>query len=277
MKKILLVLLLFIFIASNMGCIKNRYNKSYPLKISFIDVGQGDSILIQYKNKNILIDAGPDYSEKYLIKYLKGKKIKKLDSVIATHPHADHIGGMDGIIKTFKIKSFHAPKIISSDESFVNMIKALRDRNISINQINNKKSIFLDKEAQIYFLSPSEDSYENINNYSAVALLKYKNTSYLFTGDAEKSIERELINTYPNLKADLIKLGHHGSKTSSTDSFLRALAPKIAVITCGLGNDYNHPSPMILDRIEDLHIKALRTDTMGTIVIISNGKDILIP
>ncbi|WP_426349538.1 ComEC/Rec2 family competence protein [Alloiococcus sp. CFN-8] len=277
MKKVLLAFIILILMVSSIGCIKNHYNKLYPLNISFIDVGQGDSILIQYKNKNILIDSGPDYSEKHLIKYLKDKRIKKLDMVIATHPHADHIGGMDGIIKSFKIKSFQAPKVLSSDESFVNMVKALRDKNISINTIKKGKSIALDKEAQINFLSPSEASYDNINNYSAVALLTYKNTTYLFTGDAEEAIENELISDYPKLKVDLIKLGHHGSKTSSTDSFLRALAPKITVISCGLGNDYNHPSPIILDRLRKLNIKVLRTDTMGTITIISNGKDIIIP
>ncbi|MGM9974969.1 MAG: ComEC/Rec2 family competence protein [Clostridiaceae bacterium] len=277
MKKILFTLIILIMIASTAGCTKNRYNRAYPLNIHFIDVGQGDSILIQYKNKNILIDAGPDYSEKFLIKYLKDNKIKSLDVVIATHPHEDHIGGMDAIIKAFKIKSFHAPKIISNDESFVKMVKSLRDRNLLINQIKNGKSISLDKEAKIYFLSPSEDSYENINNYSAVALLTYKNTSYLFAGDAEEPIENELMNNYPELKTDLIKLGHHGSKTSSTEPFLRTLSPKIAVISCGLGNDYNHPAPIIMDRIRALDIKALRTDTMGTIVIISNGKDIIIP
>ncbi len=276
MRKIILLLLIIFLLHPLISC-NGEYKKISALRVTFFDVDQGDSILIEYKDKKILIDGGPEYTEKKLKGYLKEKKIKKLDYVIATHPHEDHIGGLDKIIKSFKIGNFYAPKKIESTKSFYDVVKALRDKNLKIYNTSSPYNITLDNEAGLYFLSPDNDTYDNTNNYSIVILLKYKDVSFLFAGDAEKEIEEELLLKYKGLKAQVLKLGHHGSKTSSSMEFISSLSPNYGVISCGLGNDYNHPSKEVLATLKELKVIPLRTDLQGTIVIESDGSNIHAP
>lgn len=244
------------------------------LKVYFINVGQGDSMLIAYKDINILIDAGPKYNSKNLIGFLKSQGVKKLDYVIATHPHEDHIGAMEDIIKKFKIEKFYAPKVLTNTESFKKMIYELKKNNLKIHVAKEGVIIEFDNNTYIEFLSPTKDKYENLNNYSAVVLLHHGNNSFLFTGDAEKIVERELLSKYSNLKAEVLKAAHHGSNTSSTEEFIEAVNPKIAVISCGLGNDFGHPNEQVLKTFISRGITLYRTYTEGTILLQSDGKRI---
>ncbi|WP_040212093.1 ComEC/Rec2 family competence protein [Clostridium polynesiense] len=265
--------ILFISMVFFVSCGSNILKKqnSQQLKVYFIDVGQGDSILIQYKGRNMLIDAGPSYKEQKLISFLKSHRIRKLHYVIATHPHEDHIGGMAEVIKNFKIDKFYAPKITTETKAFINMIAELNKKGLRINIAKAGKNIPFHEDIQTDLLSPLADKYQELNNYSAVLMVKYKDISFLFTGDAESIVENQLIKNYENIKADVLKIAHHGSTTSTSIDFLKKVNPKYAVISCGLGNDFGHPSMQVLNNLKLQGIKYNRTDLKGTILIKTDG------
>lgn len=247
---------------------------NYDFIIHYIDVGQGDSALVQTNNKNLLIDAGPPDSSESLIKYLKNLGIKNIDFVVATHPHADHIGGIQSILKEFNVSYFCAPKVAENTDIFKNMIKALKEKNISINILSNSHPIDLGENTKVEIYSPSNNEYDNINNYSSLLRISYGETSFLFTGDAEAEIEMEVLKLNKDLKSDVLKVGHHGSITSTTDSFLKEVSPNIAIISSGLDNSYGHPSSQILKKLSDNKSKIFRTDEDGTIILTSDGTSI---
>lgn len=249
-------------------------NENKNVKIHYIDVGQGDSTLIQVKDKNILIDAGPRSSAEDLVKYLKGINIQKLDYVIATHPHEDHIGGMVSIIKNFKIGEFYAPKKTATTKTFENMINELQNKKLKIQVAKAGNEISLTSNSKIEFLAPNNSDYEEINDYSAVTRLTYEDNNFIFMGDAEKLSEKEILQKGSNVKAQVIKLGHHGSSTSSSKEFLDKVTPKYAIISCGKNNDYGHPHKETVNELKNRNIKYFRTDTEGTIVLYSDGKNI---
>ncbi len=243
-----------------------------------IDVGQGDSSLIQVNNKNILIDAGPYESKDYLINYLKNLNIKTLDYVIATHPHEDHIGSMNSIIKTFNINNFLAPKVYHNTESFLSMVNELNKKSLKINIIKKGTDDFIDlgNNTKVYVFSPIKDTYDNLNNYSPIIKIVYGNTSFLFTGDAEEDLEKEVLITNSNLSSNVLKIAHHGSSTSTTENFLSAVSPNISVISVGINNSYKHPSIKTLNLLEKYNIKYYRTDEDGTIIIKSDGNNLYV-
>ncbi|WP_434641837.1 stalk domain-containing protein [Thermoanaerobacterium thermosaccharolyticum] len=260
------------------GVITINTNKAPPigkLTVSYIDVGQGDSILIQTPSgKNMLIDAGVSEMGSTVVSYLKSKGINKLDVVIATHPHDDHIGGMPDVINTFNIGTFYMPKVTTNTNAFENLLNALKNKNVNSVYVKARNNINLDSDITAKFLAPNSSSYDNLNNYSAVIKLTYKNVSFLFTGDAEKESEQEMLNKGYNLKADVLKVGHHGSDTSTTADFLKAVSPKYAVISVGKNNDYGHPNQSVLDRLNNAGIKIFRTDLNGTVVATTDGNTI---
>lgn len=274
-KKVSLFLI-FILLASIFFSSTSYSIPSNNFIIHYIDVGQGDSALIQSNGKNLLIDAGTPESSKNLVKYLKRLGIKKLDFIIATHPHADHIGGMESIIRKFDIGYFCAPKVTENTDIFKDMVTALKEKNISINTISTSKSLPIDlgENTKIEVYSPSDKKYENLNNYSPLLKIYYGETSFLFTGDAETEAEMEAVKSNKNLKSDVLKVGHHGSTTSSTDSFLKEVSPKIAVISSGLDNSYGHPAKKNLKKLYSYKTKIFRTDEDGTIILTSDGKSI---
>lgn len=247
------------------------------LTVHFINVGQGDSILIQVNGKNMLIDAGPKNHSKSLLNYLNSQNISKLDYVIATHPHEDHIGGMSFVINKYSINKFYAPKVTQSTKIFEQMIESLQNKNLSIIPINaSTTSIDLGPNTKNTIYSPVSTSYDNLNNYSPVIKLTYFNNSFLFTGDAAFESEKEILQKNSDLNADVIKIGHHGSSTSTSPDFLKAVNPKIAVISVGKNNDYGHPSSETLSLLNRNKIKIYRTDLNGTIVMTSDGNKIAI-
>lgn len=271
---IIVFFILFIFISVHKlnvskGATSTLNNR---LIIHFIDVGQGDSVLIQINDKTLLVDSGPD---KKAFSYLKKLGVKKLDYVICTHPHDDHLGGMPYIIKNIPIGTFYSPKITNTTESFKNMIQSLHSKNLKIIPASAGIQLNLEKNVNIIMFSPNNNYYKELNNYSIVFKLTYLNTSFLFTGDAEIVNEEEMLNNGYNLASNVIKIGHHGSISSSSKNFLKEVNPSIAVISCGKGNDYGHPHKDTLLKLKEQDISIFRTDIDGTTILESDGYKIM--
>jgi competence protein ComEC len=249
------------------------------LKVCFFSIGQGDCILIQQLDKNVLIDAGYKRTGKPIIRHLKRNGIEKLDYVIATHPHPDHIGGMPRVLKNIDVKNIIMPSkyIFSSKRHQKNndkLIDIIREENINIIKARPGDR-FIIGDSYLEILAPNGNDYNRVNNYSIVTKLVYKKTSFLFTGDAEVNSEREILSKGLDVSADVIKVGHHGSCTSSCEKFIKAVRPKYAVISVGCNSFYGQPDKCVLDRLSRVRAKLYRTDKQGTIVAISDGKDIL--
>ena len=241
------------------------------LKIHYIDVGQGDSELIQVDGKNILIDAGT--SDKKALDYLKSIGVTKIDYAIATPPHEDHSGSMDDVINNLKFGTFYAPKATTTTKTFENMVDALKNKNLKMNVPKVGDQITVG-DATLTFLAPNSAKYEDLNNYSVVCKLKYGNTSFIFMGDAEDISEGEILQKQLDIQADVLKVGHHGSHSSTTQAFLDKVNPKYAVISCGKDNDYGHPHKETLDKLNAKNINIFRTDLEGTIIATSDGTNI---
>ncbi|MDR3540915.1 MAG: ComEC/Rec2 family competence protein [Desulfosporosinus sp.] len=247
------------------------------LRISYIDVGQGDSILIQIPNgKNVLIDAGNNGDANTITSYLKKQSVSKLDIVIATHPHEDHIGSMNTVINTFDIGQVIMPKKDSTTQTYKALITAIQNKGLKITEAKAGLKLDLGPEVNALLIAPNSVSYEDVNNYSAVLKLSYGTNTFLFEGDAQEQSENEMINAGFNLKADVLKVGHHGSNTSSSSAFLAKVQPKFAVISVGKGNSYGHPAKVTIDHLTNIGAKVFRTDISGTIVAESDGTNITI-
>ena len=271
--------------ASNSTTVPNLQKDTAPttvvpgqkLKVSYIDVGQADSILIQIPNgKNVLIDAGNNGDANTITSYLKKQGISRLDIVIATHPHEDHIGSMDTVINTFDIGQVIMPRKDSTTQTYKSLITAIQNKGLKITEAKAGLKVDLGSEVNALLLAPNSASYEDVNDYSAVLKLTYGTNSFLFEGDAQELSENEMINAGYNLKADVLKVGHHGSKTSSSSAFLAKVQPKFAVISVGKGNSYGHPAKTTLDKLSNIGAKVYSTDVFKTIVAESDGTNITI-
>jgi competence protein ComEC len=282
-KHFKLPLIIIAFIMICMAYIAYNYKSSnnnliYPLSptnllIHYIDVGQGDAILIQTSTKNLLIDSGPD--NKKTLNYLKKQGIKKLDYILTTHPHDDHIGSMDKIISNFDVLNFYAPKITNNTDAFKSMLNALDKKDLKIVPAKAGIKLNLGNNINCTILSPISESYKELNNYSAVLKISYNNTSFLFMGDAETYNEEELIKEGYNLRADVIKIGHHGSTSSTSKALLDNVKPRVAIISCGEDNEYGHPTKETLGKLEEKNLSIFRTDIDSSIVLESDGNKII--
>ncbi|QEK13540.1 MBL fold metallo-hydrolase [Crassaminicella thermophila] len=270
-----MLLSFFVFLTA---CSKNKTvetmsNVRNDLEVHFMDVGQADAIFIKKGQNTMLIDAGNNEDADWVVNYLKNQGIKKIDYVIGTHPHEDHIGGLDAVINSFDIGKVYMPKVTHTSKTFKDVIHAVKNKGLKIsNPVVGSKIALGDAKGVI--LAPNSDKYKDYNNYSIVLKLTYGNTSFLFTGDAEGLSEKEMIDKGLNLSADVLKVGHHGSNSSTTLSFLNKVNPEYAVIMTGTDNDYGHPHKETMDKLKNKGIIVYRTDQNGTIVAISDGEHI---
>ncbi|MCA1074035.1 MBL fold metallo-hydrolase [Clostridium bowmanii] len=243
------------------------------LKVHFINVGQADSILIQQGSKFMLIDAGNNGDGKLVKNYLLQQGVKKLDYVIGTHPHEDHMGGLDYIINDFNIGKIFLPKATSTTKTFGDVVAAIKNKGMKAT-VPSPGETFNLGSAKCTILAPNSTKYKDLNNYSVVVKLEFGNNSFILTGDAEDISESEILQKGFNIKADVLKVGHHGSRSSTSDEFLAKVNPKYAIISTEKGNDYGHPHKETMDKLKNKNIPVYRTDELGTIIATSNGKTI---
>ncbi|MEG0691704.1 MAG: MBL fold metallo-hydrolase [Oscillospiraceae bacterium] len=244
--------------------------KSNDCEVHFIDVGQGDSTLIISDGKTILIDAGENDKGKIVVDYIKKLGIRKIDMVMVTHPHSDHMGGMDTVINEFEIGKVVMPKIphklVPTTRTYTDFLTSIANKGLKITPAKVGTQYDFGK-GLITILGPAGD-FEDLNDTSLVVKFVYdKGRSFLFTGDMEKPAEKAML-TQKNIdvKVDVLKVAHHGSTTSTTKDFYKAVNPQYCVILVGNDNSYNHPSDKILDRIKENAAKVYRTDYQGSIV-----------
>lgn len=252
-------------------------NISEDLQVHFLDVGKADFIYIRFKNYNIVIDAADKDPNNTVTEYLKKQDVSKIDLVAVSHMHRDHIGQMTEVIKNFDVEKFIVSEmpesLIPTGKVYEKMLRALKEKEVDA-KIAKAGESFEIEDLKIEVLGPIKPG-KNLNDTSLVLKMTYKDVSFLFTGDAEKAEESDIINEGYNLKADVLKVGHHGSRTSSSENFLKKVSPKFAVIS--VGPDKNKlPKEEILKRIEKYCKNIHRTDLNGNIIISTNGKDIKI-
>lgn len=267
-------------IKNNVASVSNVTNNSESVKLQdnvnlevyFLDVGQADSILIKLEDEYMLIDAGNNEDGVKLVNYFNELGIKEFKYVFGTHPHEDHIGGMDDIINNFKIDNYYMPDKITTTKTFEDVLDALINNNLQYT-ILEKGDEFNLSSANFKVIYAGDET-NDINDSSIVLKLTYGNNSFLLTGDATSNIEKTLLND--DIKSDVLKVAHHGSNYSSTDEFLDVVSPKYAVISVGKNNNYNHPSNSTLKKLNDRNIKLYRTDLDGTIKFTSDGENITI-
>ena len=247
------------------------------LVVHFIDIGQGDAIYIKTPGgENILIDAGNRAKGHDVVAYLKKQKVKTIDYMIATHPDADHIGGLDEVLDAFVVKNVYAPKVSHTTKAYKDFLQAVKREKVKIKTAKTGVKIPLkDKSVQMNFLAPVKSyAKSDLNNWSAVLHLKHNKKTFLFTGDAETKSEKDMIAKKVLSKVDVLKVSHHGAKGATSKDFLNVVKPKYAVISVGKGNQYKHPTKETLQRLKTAKATVYRTDTQGTIKATSNGKTI---
>lgn len=246
------------------------------LKVHFINVGQADSVLITKGNDAMLIDGGNNADADLIISYVKSHNVKSLKYVVATHPHEDHIGGLSEVIRSFNVENIIMPDVISTTRTFEDLLSAISDMGLRITRPVPGNTYELD-QATFMILAPNSSSYADLNNYSVVIKLVNGSNSFLFTGDAEMLSESEMLEKDRNLlDSDVLKVGHHGSDSSTSSPFLYAVSPQYAVISVGADNDYGHPSETVLNELAASGAKIYRTDKDGTVVFTSDGKKITV-
>jgi len=244
------------------------------MTVHFIDVGQGGSqLIISPAGKTILIDAGNNDKEQVVTDYLKKENVKKVDILIGTHPDADHTGGMDAVIRNFEIGKVYMPKVQSNTKTFESVITEIAKKGLKVSTAKAGLKLEWEPNASVEMIAPI-GTYQDANEMSAVIHLTYGNNSFLFMGDAEGESESDLLKAQVNLKSDVLLVGHHGSKTSTSQEFLDKVKPSYAVIQSGKGNKYGHPTDAVLNRLSNKGIKVHRNDEQGNIVFTSNGTDI---
>lgn len=241
------------------------------LEVTFIDVGQADSIFLENEGHYMLIDAGNNEDGPKLVNYFKNQNISHFDYVVGTHPHEDHIGGLDNIIKNFNIETLYMPDVITTTKTFEDVLDALaeKDMTLSIPKIN---ATFKLGDASVKILYVGTEKETDLNDTSIVLKITYQNVSFLLTGDASTKVEEKLNQS--DLESTILKVGHHGSSTATNEEFLNTVNPKYAIISVGKNNQYEHPHTTVLNTLASHNIITYRTDQDGTIKIITDGTNI---
>lgn len=277
----LMLLILFavlIYFVDKSGTFQESKEPVFPaesaaLSVHYIDVGQGDSIFIQFPNgESMLIDAGENNMGETVCNYIKKQGETEIDYLVGTHPHSDHIGGLDTILETFSVGTLYLPDVSHNTKTFMDVVEAAQERGVKAEKAKAGVEILNTDNILVRFLSPVSATYEEVNDYSAVVSVSYGENSFLFTGDAEYTVENELRNHIT--PHDVLKVGHHGSNSSTTANFLEQIQPEYAVISCGADNEYGHPTEQVLSRLERFGCEIYRTDEQGSVVAISDGTQI---
>ncbi len=244
------------------------------LAVHFLDVGQGDSIFIELPNdQTMLIDAGENYHGEGIINYIKKAGHSKIDYLVATHPHSDHIGSLPYIVRNYEIGTVYMPKVSATSKLYESLLKSVKSKKLSVK--NGKAGVNIVKidDLSVDIIAPSKIDESNLNNCSIVIMLKFGNNSFLLTGDAETG---EMKTVKADLNAQVLKAGHHGSKNSTTKSLLKKINPEITIISCGKNNEYGHPDKEVLTLLKNIKSSVYRTDKDKTIVIVSDGKNLTV-
>ena len=240
--------------------------------VHFIDVGQADAALVLCDGKAMLIDGGNAADSNLIYTYLKKHNITHLDYIIGTHAHEDHIGGIPGALQFATVDVVYCPSTSYTTKAFNNFVSAVQKQNVSIT-VPTVGTTFNLGSATCTILAVNTDR-KDLNNSSIVMRIVYGETSFLFTGDAEREVEQTLLNKGVALKSDVLKVGHHGSASSTTYQWLREIMPQYAVISVGTGNSYGHPTDDVLSRLRDAEVTTFRTDKQGDILCVSDGKTV---
>lgn len=266
----------FVDTVSNIGEQVNTQNEQQvefvaqeDLLIDYIDVGQADSILIRNQDKVMLIDAGTNEAGETVVNYLENLGITKIDYLIGTHPHEDHIGGLDDVINKFDIGQIYMPKIETTTKTFEDVLEAIENKNLTVTAPNKGDEIVLGQATGEFMTEPILDK-DNLNVSSLVFRLEFGNNSFLFMGDAEEENEKTI--SWP--RTDVLKVGHHGSSTSSSEEFLKQVQPQYAIIMVGEDNSYGLPTQETINKLNTIGSTIYRTDENGTIQLTSDGNTI---
>lgn len=242
-------------------------------EVHFIDVGQADSALIECDGETMMIDGGNVADSNVVAAYLKKEDVTELNYVVCSHAHEDHVGGLSGALSVTKADNIYAPKTEANTKAYKNFKKKAEEQNVEIKHPNVGEKIQLGSST-VEFLGPVDENGKDLNSTSIVLKITYGNTSFLFTGDAESDEEEEILNSGADLKSTVLKVGHHGSRTSTSYPFLREVMPQYAVISVEKGNSYGHPNEETLSKLSDAGVEVYRTDESGDIVMTSDGNSI---
>jgi competence protein ComEC len=244
------------------------------LKVHYIDVGQGDSEFLELPNsQTMLIDAGNPENGSQIVSYIKSLGHTKIDYLIATHPHSDHIGGMATVVNGLDIGKVYMPKVSSNTKTFEGLLTAIKNKGLQVNTAKAGLNLLKAGNLNIDMIAPVGTSFDDLNQYSAVIKVTYGDNKFLFMGDAGNVSEAQIT---ADVKADVLKVGHHGSNTATSQAFINNVHPKYAVIEVGKGNTYGHPTAATLQKLQDIGATVYRTDNDGTIIFTSDAKTITI-
>lgn len=244
------------------------------IKVTVLDVGQGDSIFIELTdNRCMLIDAGESEYGKTVTDYIRDNGYTKIDYLVATHPHADHIGGMSKVVSSFDIGKIYMPRATTDTKTYENLLNTIDKKGLGINTAKAGVNILNEDSLKIDILAPNSANYTELNNYSAVIKITFGSVKFLFMGDAEAESENEIT---ADVSADFVKIGHHGSKTSSSEDFVRRVGASFAAVSVAEENDYNLPVKQIISRWSNSGAKVMMTKEVGNIVAQSDGKNLTV-
>lgn len=278
MKKFfILMLMIFALICSGCSSNSNNTNSNDEVKIEVLDIGQGDASLIYTKDEVIMIDTGDVDERDRLEKLLKERNISTIDKLIITHPHADHIGGAYVVFKNVNVKEVYDNGDATTSKTYQTYLKNIKQKNIAYHQLKAGDTVDFGDGVSFKVFSPTEKMIKNdddLNNNSIVGQLRYKDFTMLFTGDSERDAEQNMVKSYGDeLQSDVLKSPHHGSRTSSSDDYLKTVKAKDVIISLAADNEYGHPHKQTLDRYKKYNMNVYRTDQDGTITITTDGSD----
>jgi len=272
MKKIIVLLLCIFLLAGCTEAVKTEkipVTAGHEMQVHFINVGQGDSILIESPSgKTMLIDGGVKGAGQQIVSYLKELGINKLDIVVATHPDADHIGGLIPVLDNMTIEQFYDSGKVHTSQTFEEMLTRIDEKNIPYHVPKIGDDIEFDKDVNVKVLNANDQATDN-NDASIVLKMTYGNVSFLLTGDAGVALEKEMLQY--DVKATVLKAGHHGSNTSSSEEFIQAVKPEVTILSYGEDNKYGHPHAEIVDRLQAIGSKIYATADLGTITVSTDG------